>query len=72
MALTQDDIDALDLAIVQGELTVKIDGREVIMRSVAELLQARRHAVRVVAKQSGRKLSPLGPSFTMRTKRGFR
>ncbi|WP_411393334.1 phage head-tail joining protein [Vibrio parahaemolyticus] len=34
MAFTKDDIDALDEAIASGELTVKIDGREVTYRSL--------------------------------------
>ena len=72
MALTQDDIDALDLAIVQGELTVEIDGRKVTMRAIGDLIKARRHAVRVVAGKSGKKMGPLGSSFGMQTKRGLR
>jgi hypothetical protein len=72
MALTQDDIDALDFAIVQGELTVEIDGRKVTMRSIDELKKARRHAVYVVAKKAGKKSGPLGPSFVVQGKRGLR
>lgn len=59
MAFTQDDLDALDEAIASGELTVKIDGREVQYRSINDLMKARRHIVRLLAKRSGHKPNPL-------------
>ena len=58
MALTQDDLDALDEAIASGELTVKIDGREVTYRSVSALMQSRRHVCRVLAGRAGRRPDP--------------
>lgn len=59
MAFTQDDIDALDEAIASGELSVKIDGREVQYRSIDNLLKARRHIVRLLARRSGHQPNPL-------------
>lgn len=42
MAFTAQDLAAVDAAIASGELTIRAaDGRQVTMRSVAELLQAR-------------------------------
>lgn len=55
MALTQDDLDELDQAIACGELTVKVDGREVTYRSIPELMRARRHVAKVLASQAGHK-----------------
>ena len=41
MAFTQTDLTNLDFAIASGELRVQVDGREVIYRSIPDLLQAR-------------------------------
>ncbi|EMJ7098674.1 hypothetical protein V7974_004717 [Vibrio parahaemolyticus] len=71
MALTQDDLNELDLAIASGELTVKIDGREVTYRSVDELLKARRHINALLKQQSGRTRNPLAGIVT-RVDRGIR
>ncbi|ELP3316094.1 hypothetical protein R1W15_004298 [Vibrio fluvialis] len=65
MAFTQDDLDALDEAIASGELTVKINGREVTYRSMAELLQAKRYIGRIMAKRAGRRRSPLAGIVTV-------
>jgi DNA-binding response OmpR family regulator len=54
MAITQTDVDNLDLAIVAGELKVRLDGREVTYHSKAELLAARAHAASLVASAAGR------------------
>ena len=43
MPLTTADLESLDSAIATGELTVKVEGREVTYRSVSELLRAREH-----------------------------
>ncbi|ENM3928893.1 hypothetical protein DDM60_002674 [Vibrio cholerae] len=53
MAFTKADIDALDEAIASGELTVRIDGREITYRSLGDLLKAKRHILRSIALQSG-------------------
>ncbi|MCC3798252.1 phage head-tail joining protein [Vibrio parahaemolyticus] len=57
MAYTKDDLDALDEAIVTGELSVKIDGREVTYRSIKELTTARRLVLRALARQKGVRIS---------------
>lgn len=42
MAFTTTDLAAIDAAIASGELTVRTaDGKQVTLRSLAELLQAR-------------------------------
>ena len=48
MALTQTDLDALDSAIATSELEVQMDGRRVIYRSTAELIQAREHVAGIL------------------------
>ena len=64
MAFTNDDLAALDEAIASGELTVKINGREVTYRTIDALLQAKRHINRTLARQAGVKRSPLGGIVT--------
>lgn len=41
MAFTQAQLDAVETAIASGELKVMFDGREVIYRSIDDLLKAR-------------------------------
>jgi hypothetical protein len=42
MAFTSSDLDAIDAAIASGELTVRTaDGKQVTLRTMPELLQAR-------------------------------
>lgn len=41
MSVTQQHIDALNLAIAKGEKVVKLDGKMIEYRSVAELISAR-------------------------------
>lgn len=41
MAFTQAQLDAVESAIASGELRVMFNGREIIYRSVADLLKAR-------------------------------
>lgn len=71
MAYTKDDLDIIDEAIASGELTVKIDGREVTYRSINDLLKARRHIVRIIGLQSGIRPNPLAGIVT-RVDRGIR
>lgn len=52
MAITQEQIDALDAAIVGGEHSVTYNGRTVTYRSVSELLKARDLAVAQLARQT--------------------
>lgn len=65
MALTQADLDALDLAIASGELTVSHSGRTVTYQSTDKLLQARQHVSNVLRSQSGGRRTPTfgGRSF---------
>jgi len=41
MAFTQTQLDAIESAIASGELKVVFDGREVMYRSIDDLLKAR-------------------------------
>jgi hypothetical protein len=41
MAFTQAQLDAVETAIASGELKVMFDGREIIYRSIDDLLKAR-------------------------------
>lgn len=70
MALTKDDLDTLDEAIASGELTVRVEGREITYRSIDDLLKARRHVASVL--KGGRKRSFLGSRMTTRVDRGIR
>ncbi len=49
MALTQSDLDALDVAIASAELEVRLEGRSVKYRSTDELLKARQHVAEILA-----------------------
>jgi hypothetical protein len=62
MALTQTDLDALDVAIASSELEVRLEGRAVTYRSMTELLQARAHVASVIA---------AGSATTRRSNYGF-
>lgn len=64
MALSQADLDALDLAIASGELTVSFSGRTTTYQNTKDLLLARQHVARVLAAQAGGVRSP---SFGGRT-----
>ena len=72
MALTQTDLDNLDAAIAVGELSVEINGRKVVYRSVGELLQARAHVSNVLAAGATDGGSPRRGSYrvTFTTARG--
>ena len=41
MAFTQTDLDNINAAIATGELSVEVNGRKVVYRSVDDLLKAR-------------------------------
>lgn len=53
MALTQTDLDALDVAIASSELEVRLEGRSVKYRSTDELLKARQHVAEVLRTAGG-------------------
>lgn len=48
MALTQSDLDSLDLAIASSELEVRLEGRLVKYRSTDELIKARAYVAGLV------------------------
>lgn len=54
MALTQTDLDALDVAIASSELEVRLEGRSVKYRSMDELLKARQHVAGLISTRSQR------------------
>lgn len=54
MALTQQDLDALDETIASGTLTCTFNGRTVTYQTTAALLQARAHVASVLKAQIGR------------------
>ncbi|MGH6625154.1 MAG: phage head-tail joining protein [Burkholderiaceae bacterium] len=72
MALTQTDLDNLDAAIAAGELSVEVNGRKLVYRSVSDLLQARAHVSSVLAVGATQGSSPRRGSFrvTFTTARG--
>ena len=51
MAITQQDQDNLDAAIVSGELTVSFQGRTTTYQSTDAMLKARNHAARLLQQQ---------------------
>ena len=59
MALTQQDLDALDETIASGTLTCTFNGRTVTYQTTAALLQARAHVAAVLRSQAGSR----GPTF---------
>lgn len=64
MALTQADVDALEKALVSGELTVEYDGRRVTFRSTAEIRDALAYAKAAVAGQSAAPVTVSVAAFT--------
>lgn len=48
MALTQSDLDSLDLAIASSELEVRLEGRLVKYRSTDELIKARAYVAGLI------------------------
>lgn len=49
MAFSQTDLTNIDAAIATGELSVEVNGRKVVYRSVDELLKARKTITTVLA-----------------------
>lgn len=56
---TSDDLVAINDALASGELTVKINGREITYRSISELQKSRRLILRSIRSQSGVASNPL-------------
>ncbi len=53
MALSQTDLDALDLAIAAGQLTVRLGDRVLTYQSISEMLKARAHVAKVISNAGG-------------------
>lgn len=69
MALSQSDLDALDLAIARGTLSVEFDGRKHVYQTTSQLITARDHVARIVnARPQNRGPQVFGFRFT--TSRG--
>ena len=69
MALTQAHLDALDLAIATGTLSVSFEGRTHMYQSTRQLIEARTHVATIL----NGKLQNRGPSvfrFRFTTSRG--
>lgn len=49
MAFTQSDLTNIDAAIATGELSVEVNGRKIVYRSVDDLLKARSTIVTCLA-----------------------
>lgn len=67
MALTQNDLEALDRAIASSELEVEMDGRRVKYRTTSELIAARDHVASIVRPAAPRRSAF---RFTFTTSRG--
>lgn len=52
MAYTQTQLDAVETAIASGELRVSFNGREVVYRSIDDLLKAR-NTIKAALQASG-------------------
>jgi hypothetical protein len=73
MAITQSDIDNLDMAIAQSELTVEVNGRRITYRSMDELLKARAHLAGLLVTQTNEGSSTRRGTYHAKftTARGF-
>ena len=60
MALTQQDLDALDETIASGTLTCTFNGRTITYQTTAALLQARAHVAGVLRAQKGSRRPTFG------------
>ena len=65
MAFTQTQLDAVEAAIASGELRVMFDGREVVYRSVPELIDAR-NLIRASLEASGATAAKTRTSYVSR------
>ena len=69
MALSQTDLEALDLAIARGTLSVTFDGRTHTYQNTTQLLLARDHVAKVVNSASQHR-GPQTFRFRLTTSRG--
>lgn len=67
MAYTTTQLAAIEAAIATGELTVKIDGREVTYRSISDLLKAKRE-IEAGLVAAGSTARPTTQSYVMRVR----
>lgn len=52
MAFTQADLTNIDAAIATGELSVEVNGRKVVYRSMDDLLKARKTITTILAESA--------------------
>lgn len=64
MALTQSDLDSLDLAIASSELEVRLEGRLVKYRSTDELIKARDYVAGLINAGTRAQRATYRPNFT--------
>lgn len=64
MAFTQTDLDNINAAIATGEMTVEVNGRRVVYRSIADLKDARALIKDELA--AANPVSPRRGNFTVR------
>lgn len=69
MALTNNELEALDLAIARGTLSVEFEGRKHVYQSTEALLKARDHVARVI-NSSAQNRGPRVFGFRFTTSRG--
>jgi hypothetical protein len=67
MAFTQTQLDAIESAIGSGELKVMFDGREVIYRSIDDLIKAR-NTIRESLQASGAIAATTRTSYASRVR----
>lgn len=65
MAFTQAQLDAVETAIASGELKVMFDGREIVYRSVDDLLKAR-NTIKSTLESSGATAAVTRTSYASR------
>ena len=65
MAFNQTQLDAVEAAIASGELRVMFDGREIIYRSVSDLLMAR-NTIKAALQASGAAAAVVRTSYASR------
>ncbi len=66
MAFTQTDLDNIDAAVATGELSVELDGRKVVYRSMDDLIKARTLIQSGLAAAAAGSASPRRGSFQVR------
>ena len=70
MALTKSDLDALDIAIASGALSVEFDGRRMTYQTTSQMITAREHVAKVVNGSTSTTRGPGVYRFKFTTSRG--